>query len=572
MPEVSLQSLLHKAGVDGTIREDTLVSNIVYDSRQCRPGDLFVALPGFHTDGHRYIPQAVRAGARAVVHEHPFDPAWAAAGGGAAAPGGARRDAADERTRGVAKDGVAKDAVTTDGAAVTAGAAPIFLRVSDARRALSALADAFYGHPSRELCVVGVTGTDGKSTTVWFAYQLLRGLGVPAGFISTVALETTGTVIDNPWRQSTPEAPEIHRSLREMADAGKRVAVVEATSHGLSEKTCRLADVAFDVAVFTNLSHEHLEFHGSYEQYRSDKGNLFRSLSRSVAATGTSGPAAVINGDDGESEYYASLAGQAGVTRVLHYSIGATGADVSAFLSEMSPVSTTVLVDVAAGGVAGRDGGSTRRRATLPLPGWFNVSNALAAVLAVSESTGIPVEEVLGKVGTLTAVSGRLEPIESSAPFSVVVDYAHTPGSFEKVLPHFRETTTGRLIAVFGSAGERDVDKRSRQGEVAGHHCEVIVLTDEDPRGEDSSVIIDTIASGAETARNEVTGEPPEIHRVPDRRQAIRRAFEVAKTGDTVVLLGKGHEKSIIYRDGAVPWDEAKVAREVLADMGYTPA
>ncbi|MFP4484916.1 MAG: Mur ligase family protein, partial [Spirochaetaceae bacterium] len=230
--------------------------------------------------------------------------------------------------------------------------APLFVRVPDTRRALSSLADAFHGHPSRELCVVGVTGTDGKSTTVWFAYRLLLALGVPAGFISTVALETTGTVTDNPWRQSTPEAPEIHRRLREMADSGKRVAVVEATSHGLSEKTCRLADVRFDVAVFTNLSHEHLEFHGSYEQYRSDKGNLFRALRRAVAegaATSECGPAAVVNGDDGESDYFAALAREAGVPRVLRYSIGATGADLSAFLAEMSPLSTTIALDGADG-------------------------------------------------------------------------------------------------------------------------------------------------------------------------------------------------------------------------------
>ncbi|MFP4484915.1 MAG: glutamate ligase domain-containing protein [Spirochaetaceae bacterium] len=214
---------------------------------------------------------------------------------------------------------------------------------------------------------------------------------------------------------------------------------------------------------------------------------------------------------------------------------------------------------------------AARPRVTLPLPGWFNVSNALAAVLAVSESTGLPVREVLEEVGTLTAVSGRLEPIKSTAPFAVVVDYAHTPGSFEKVLPHFRETTTGRLIAVFGSAGERDIDKRARQGEVAGRYCEVIILTDEDPRGESRSGIIDTIASGAETARNEVTRRPPQIHRIPDRRRAIRRAFQVAEAGDTVVLLGKGHEKSIIYGEGEIPWDEAAVAREELAEMGYEP-
>jgi UDP-N-acetylmuramoyl-L-alanyl-D-glutamate--2,6-diaminopimelate ligase len=545
MPEVTLDALFNRAGIHASAAGNIAITDIVYDSRRCRPGCLFVAVPGHHTDGHHFIPQAVAAGAVAVVHQAPFDPAW-----------------------------------TTNGECT----GPVFTQVPDARRSLSSLAAAFHGNPSRELCIIGITGTDGKSSTVWFTYQLLRALGVPAGFVSTVALEPSGTVIDNPWRQSTPEAPEIQRSLREMVSAGKRVAVVEATSHGLSAKTHRLADVTFDIAVFTNLSHEHLEFHGSYEQYRSDKGNLFRGLGErklgehgaagsreeGMATDAPCGPVAIVNADDGESDYFADLAAQAGVEAVRRYSIGANGADLTAFLVEMAPLSTRIALDVGAHAPPKREGNNPNlREATIPLPGWFNVSNVLAAVLAAASAAHVDVEEVFPHFSALSAVPGRLEPVESSAPFSVVVDYAHTPGSFEKVLPLFRDTTLGRVIAVFGSAGERDVEKRGQQGAVAGHFCELLILTDEDPRGEDRMAIIDAIAAGATETTNERTGQRPAVVRIPDRRAAIRRAFTEAQHGDTVVLLGKGHEKSIIYATQSVDWDEARVAREVLTELGY---
>ncbi len=531
MPEVSLYALFNRAGIHASAAEQVSVTDIVYDSRNCRPGSLFVAIPGIHTDGHRFIRQALAAGAVAIVHQAPFDPAW----------------------------------TTGDSQSATG---PVFVRVPDARRSLSSLAAAFHDNPSEKLRVIGVTGTDGKSSTVWFTYQLLRALGVRAGFVSTVALETTGTVVDNPWRQSTPEAPEIQRSLREMVESGKRVAVVEATSHGLSAKTQRLADVRFDIAAFTNLSHEHLEFHGSYERYRSDKGNLFRAL---VTAGDNGGPAAIVNADDGESDYFADLAVRAGVESVHRYSIGANGADLTAFLVEMSPLSTRIAVDIGSHEPlpAGQRPYGQHGEATIPLPGWFNVSNVLAAVLAAAGAAGVDVEKVLPHLHTLTAVPGRLEPIESTAPFSAIVDYAHTPGAFEKVLPLFRDTALGRVIAVFGSAGERDVEKRGRQGAVAAHFCEILILTDEDPRGEDPMAIIDAIAAGAAEATNERTGDPPQIIRIPNRREAIRRAFEEAHENDTVVLLGKGHEKSIIYGNKTVEWDEARVARELLTELGY---
>ncbi len=538
MPDVSLEALIDSAESSSPIpfsmpaearRGDSLgdvrVSDIVYDSRRCRRGVMFIALPGSHTDGHRYISQAVAAGAAVIVHERPFDPAW-----------------------------VSDTEPTTE---------PVFLRVESARRALSAFAAAFHDHPSRELCVIGVTGTDGKSSTVWFTYQLLTAMGVSAGFISTVSLDTEGEVVDNPWRQSTPEAPEIHASLRRMVNAGKSVAVVEATSHGLSEKTRRLTDLAFDLGVFTNLSHEHLEFHGSYEQYRSDKGNLFRALGAAPGEPGCA-PLAIANYDDGEFDYYANLAKREAGVPVMSYSIGAQGADVSAFISEMSQASTRMAVYLSA------SGRKRRIAAELNLPGWFNVSNALAAVLATASVTSAEPEEVFDKLPALTAVRGRLQPIESDAPFTVIVDYAHTPGSFETVLPLFRDTCEGRLIAVFGSAGERDLEKRPQQGATAARFCDLLVLSDEDPRGENSAHIIGRIAAGARKVRNERTGRLPRILEVPDRRSAIRRAFSEAAAGDSVVLLGKGHEKTIIYADGPREWDEIAVARELLQELGYS--
>ena len=222
---------------------DPPILGLAYDSREVRPGWLFAALEGQHTDGHRFVSQAVERGAAAVLHGRPLE---------ATQPPGATG-------AGTARQGVA------------------YVRVADPRRALSALADAFHGHPSRRLEVIGVTGTDGKSTTVYLIHQLLAALGQRAGFLSTVSFQAGGQLRPNSLRQSTPEAPEVHALLAEMADAGMRYAVLEATSHGLSERTSRLAHVRFQAAVCTNITHEHLEFHGTFEQYRSDKANLFRA-------------------------------------------------------------------------------------------------------------------------------------------------------------------------------------------------------------------------------------------------------------------------------------------------------
>jgi UDP-N-acetylmuramoyl-L-alanyl-D-glutamate--2,6-diaminopimelate ligase len=371
-------------------------------------------------------------------------------------------------------------------------------------------------------------------------------------------------------RQSTPEAPDVQRVLHAMVESGRRFAVLEATSHGLSERTGRLRDVQFAVGALTNVSHEHLEFHGSFEDYRSDKANLFRALSRGRSpedpqtelATGEADtepsdrkpgsqeePFGVVNLDDPNAAYFRAQ------TRapVFGYSLCDPAADLKAGELE--------------GDLSGSRFDLFYRGESLPvrlnLPGAYNVQNFLAAALVALRLLDLPLEALVPHVESLSGVPGRMQRVSVGQPFEVIVDYAHTPRAFEQLLPLVRRYCSGRLIAVFGSAGERDVAKRPLQGALAARHCDVIILTDEDPRGEDRLQILEAIAAGVRPE-----GKKPLLE--PDRRQAIRRALGTAAAGDTVLLLGKGHEESILYPDGPLPWNEAQVAAEFLRELGLS--
>jgi UDP-N-acetylmuramoyl-L-alanyl-D-glutamate--2,6-diaminopimelate ligase len=505
--------------------ENPEIRGLAYDSRDVQPGFLFAAMQGQHTDGHRFIGSALERGAAAVLHCLSLP---------------------DYR------------------------AGVPFVRVHDSRLALSPLADAYYGHPSRKLSVIGVTGTDGKSTTVYLIHQLLEGLGQASGFLSTVHFQTAQELRKNSLRQSTPEASEVHALLADMAAAGKRFAVLEATSHGLSGRTGRLGHVRFRAAVCTNITHEHLEFHGTFEQYRSDKANLFRSLDRApdldagreavgdgaapAVAPAEGVPAdrfAVLNLDDPSHGYLSAQ------TRapLYSYALRETGASLSA---------SEIRGDLEGSFFTLRwPGGQTPAR--LALPGRFNIENLLAASLTVHQLLGVPFPELASLFPGLRGVPGRMQPVRAGQPFRVIVDYAHTPEAFAKILPFVREHCPGRLIAVFGSAGERDVAKRSRQGEVASRYCDLLILADEDPRGEDRMAILRDIASGCRP------GPGGEVLIEPERRRAVNLALSRARPQDTVLLLGKGHEESILYAGGKIPWNEAEVAREELARMGFAP-
>jgi UDP-N-acetylmuramoyl-L-alanyl-D-glutamate--2,6-diaminopimelate ligase len=411
---------------------------------------------------------------------------------------------------------------------------------------MSRISANFYGRPSSQLKTIGVTGTDGKSSTVYFIYQLLEALGKKTGLLSTVSFLADGEVEKNTLRQSTPEAPVIHAVLERMRAAGKEFAVVEATSHGLSPRTGRLLDVEFDVAVVTNVSHEHLEFHGTREQYLADKANLFRCLRAARSARKGIPAFGVANSDDSS---YAYIKGE---TREKLFSYSVNGADADVYASRLT-------LGMSGASFFLHDGGR-EVPVRLRLPGAFNVENLLAAALAVSRALGVSAADLAPHIENLEGVRGRMTPVTAEGkPFSVLVDYAHTPGSFEKLFPLVKAFTSGKIIAVFGSGGERDVEKRPVQGRIAARYAQHIILADEDPRGEDPRKLLLDIAAG--TGRKEGEG----LYIIPDRREAIAHAYQLAGPGDIVLLLGKGHESSIIGRDGPVPWDEIEIARELLS-------
>ncbi len=564
---------------------DPLITSIVYDSRRVEPGALFFAVPGMHTDGHRFIGQAIEAGAAAVLYQNDtpvikeLRSGRTTAGDNPAGDNPTGDNPTGDNPTGDNPNGDNPNGDEPAGQQDRAKRAlPPLIRCDDSKAALSAMSAAFYGYPAREMLIIGVTGTDGKSSTVSYLHQMVQSLGIPAGFISTVAMQSGESVEDNTLRQSTPEAPEIHGLLRSMADSGKLVAVVESTSHGLSHKTSRLRDVQYHAALFTNLTHEHLEFHGSFEQYRSDKGNLFRQLAappqdvreKITAAMKNAGPeaqgqpVAVINALDPSGDYMAELAEAVGA-RVLRYSAcqdagaaeGGSGGAIAAIRasdceSRADSNSFTLSIQNQSSAVE------------LPVPGAFNIDNILACAGVLYALLGASPDAIGKAAASVKGVKGRMLPLFHGQPFSAIVDYAHTPGSFRKVFPLFRESCGGRLIAVFGSAGERDVEKRPVQGQIAAEYADILVITNEDPRLEDEQTIISHISAGARKSDRFC-----EILEIPNRRNAIKKAFEIALPGDLVVMLGKGHEGSIIMAEGKIPWDEESVARQILEDMGY---
>ncbi|HTX72544.1 MAG TPA: UDP-N-acetylmuramoyl-L-alanyl-D-glutamate--2,6-diaminopimelate ligase [Rectinemataceae bacterium] len=483
---------------------DCPVLGMAYDSRQVRPGFLFFALTGLHADGHRFVDAAVRAGAAAVVHSEAlsrYEPQVA------------------------------------------------YLRVEDARHAMSPMAAAFFGRPSRDLAVIGVTGTEGKSTTVYLIYQLLTLAGKRAGFFSTVMSDTGGGERPNPEHQTTPEATAVQRMLAEMRDAGFGYAVVEASSHGLSPRTNRLGDVDFDIGVMMNVTHEHLEFHGSWENYRLDKANLFRAVAcASPKAVPRFG---VVNADDPSSGYFREAAGGRPVR-----SFSAAGAEADLAATDLSVDAEGESFTI----VEARSG--LRHPARLELPGAFNVGNALAALLVVSELIAVPVAGLVPLLPKLRPVRGRMSAVRRGQDFEVIVDYAHTPSSFRTIFPPLRDRVRGRLICLFGSGGERDREKRPQQGRIAADYCDIVILSDEDPRGEDPAALLGEIAAGCPERR---LGE--DLFIIPDRPSAIRAAFGMARAGDLVALLGKGHENSIIYKGGPIPYDEITEAERALDEL-----
>jgi UDP-N-acetylmuramoyl-L-alanyl-D-glutamate--2,6-diaminopimelate ligase len=483
---------------------------VTFDSRHVRAGAVFVAVPGAHSDGHDFVAAAGALGAVAAIVERPVP-----------------------------------------------GAALPQIVVDDARRALAAAAAWWYGDPSRELGVVGITGTDGKTTTSFLVAAVLEAAGISTGLITTAAAKVGSLRTANPEHVTTPEAPNLQRILRAMVAAGNQAAVVETTSHGLALH--RVAEVAYDVAIFTNLTHEHLELHGTFEAYRDAKLSLFSRLGGEAAPKTLPRVwprVAIVNADDPAAPLFIAAAGEAGV-RVVTYGL-APSADVRA--ASVAEDAGSLSFDVATP--------RWQDRVALHLVGRFNVGNALAAI-ALGEALDLEPEAIRAGITSVAGVPGRMERVDCGQPFGVIVDYAHSPASLQKVLEVLEPVAAaggGGLIAVFGSAGERDVQKRPMMGRIAGELCRAVVVTDEDPRGEDSAMILDEIAVGAETA-GKTRGR--DLLCIADRRAAIEAAFGLARPGDVVLLAGKGHEQTIIMADGPIPWDERSQAVKALARLGY---
>jgi UDP-N-acetylmuramoyl-L-alanyl-D-glutamate--2,6-diaminopimelate ligase len=472
---------------------DPEVAGLCYDSRRLKVGDCFVAIPGSHTDGHRYVETALRDGAVAAVVQRRAGTGWPQ------------------------------------------------VVVPDTRRALGLMASTFYGHPSRDLVVVGVTGTDGKTTTTTMIQQMLLSAGRPAGSMSTVDIRVGDSVDVNETRQTTLEALEIQEQLARMRDRRLKVAVIESSSHGLALQ--RVVGVDFDVAVFTNIAHEHLDFHKTIEAYREAKASLI-DLTAASADKGLP-KTAVLNRDDPSFAYLVNRP----IARRLTYGIQ-LDADLKASRVDLTPEGLRLEASTPRGPLVAR----------LKLSGRWNAANALAAA-ATGVAIGLTLDEIREGLERFSGVSGRMERVDLGQPFAVIIDYAHTPQSLEKVLRELRPITKGKLIAVFGSAGDRDRDKRPWMGEIAARLSDYAVFTNEDPREEDGRTILSEIAGGAEAVGWK---EGENYASIEDRRQGIAHAVRRAQPGDTVLLAGKGHERSILIGRGKEPWDERAVAEDAI--------
>lgn len=518
-----LNAIPHPQVIGPIVPTARTITSLAYDSRQVQPGSLFIAIKGTRVDGHGFIADAVQRGAAAVVV-----------------------DAEDWQ-----------QAATTAALNQQGLPHPSFVVVPHSRTVLAPLAAAFYHYPAQQLGMIGVTGTKGKTTTTTLLSMALEGGGYSTGMINSVDFKINGRWWPNTTRQSTPEAPEVQAMLYEMVGARCDYAILEATSHALSARWQRVDYCAFDVALFTNLSHEHLDYHGSFAQYRQDKARLFQMLGEELPHVGPDHAVkarkwAIVNRDDPEYSFFLEAAPT--FAHRLSYGLH-PHADVRAVDVQATPHGSHMQV-ITPWNVA---------PLKLQLPGMFNVSNALAAI-AVAAAQGVTLHQVCAALGKVRGVRGRMQPVESGQPFGVIIDYAHNPASFEQVFAMLRPLTRGRLIAVFGSAGERDTEKRPLQGKVAARYCDLLVLTDEDPRREDPEHILAQIAAGAKEAGRQ---QGSDYLLIADRTTAIRTAFEQAQPDDLVLLLGKGHETSIEYADGKHPWDEEEVARTALHQMGY---
>lgn len=480
---------------------DFQISGITADSRQVQAGWAFVAIQGSSTDGHSYIPKALERGARLIVSERPAQP--------------------ELQDRWLQLEG-------------------------DMHAHLAWLAAAFYDFPARKLTVIGVTGTDGKTSTASILHQLLVASGLQAGLISTVSARIGAQEIDTGFHVTTPDAPDIQRYLAQMVQAGMSHCVLETTSHGLAQG--RVIACEYDIAIVTNVTHEHLDYHGSYENYLQAKGLLFESLKTTQSKPGVNPRLAILNKDDRSYGYLKRVSPPGFVS----YSI-LNQAELWADGIENRPDGLSFTCHI----------GEQAYPTHCSLVGNYNVANCLAALSACIFGLKLDPKACIAQLQNLQGVPGRMERIDLGQDFTAIVDFAHTPNAMARALETVRSLTKGRIIAVFGSAGLRDREKRRMMPEVAVQRADICILTAEDPRTEALSAILEDMAQGA-IAGGGVEGQS--FFRIGDRREALRKAVNLARPGDLVITLGKGHEQSMCFGTQEYLWDDRTALRSAISE------
>jgi UDP-N-acetylmuramoyl-L-alanyl-D-glutamate--2,6-diaminopimelate ligase len=526
-----LLSGLHEKQVFGD--QDLEITGLAYDSRKVRPGFLFVAIKGYRHDGRSFIPDAISNGAVAIVLPARHWPEPQAMAG-------------PVDTKFINGAGEEGDISVEEGI--------VRIVVPNSRAALAVLANEFYGYPSRELRMVGITGTNGKTTTAYLVEGVLDQAGFKVGLMGTI--EHRMAQSRQPAQITTPESLDLQDMLARIVQKGFDYAVMEVSSHSLVLHRVDL--VEFDVGVFTNLSPEHLDFHVHLSNYLQSKAELFLQLGegagrqgraslaplrgRSGASAGkASHPVALINADDRYSQYIMAHT----PAKVITYGIK-PGADIRAYNIGSTLNGVSFSLQSPAGQCDIR----------LKLIGDYNVYNALAAV-GVGLSQGIGLKEIREGLKNVSTIPGRFELIDEGQDFLVVIDYAHTEGALQEVLKAARRLTTGRIISVFGCGGDRDKSKRHRMGEISGRYSDYTVLTSDNPRSEEPLGIISQIELGLK--RNQ-----GDYRVIQDRYQAISQALSLARAGDLVIVAGKGHESCQIFKDKTIPFDDRQAVREIL--------
>jgi len=484
---------------------DLSISGISIDSRAVNPGDLFVAMQGGSVDGHTFIPLAIDKGAVAVVGQRDIDNL------------------------------------------------PVpYIRVDDPRRSLTYLAAAYYDWPGRKLTVIGVTGTDGKTTTCNLIYHILVEAGLKAGMISTVNAVIGNEVLDTGFHVTTPDAHDVQRYLAKMVGTGLTYVVLETTSHGWSQH--RVDACEFDIGIVTNITHEHFDEHGSYENYRAAKARLFINLEKTITKPQGNPRVAVLNCDDRSFDFLNKLVDVKKVTYGLSANAHVQGTDIEYSSKGMR---FTAKYD------------DFRVTIVLNLVGRYNVLNSLAAFCATVIGLGIEPGVAAAGIANLPGIPGRMEVIDMGQEFTAIVDFAHTPNALKVTLETAREMLSNsagkknRVIAVFGSAGLRDKEKRRMMAEISAEFSDLTVLTAEDPRTESLEGILDEMVAGA---RSRGGREGETLWQVQDRGEAIKFALSLARPGDIVLVCGKGHEQSMCFGRVEYPWDDRVAMRAALAE------